>query len=76
MGEVLEDQPYVFISYSHKDSAIVLPILEQLKAGGMRLWNKGFTGEQSRRNGRLLYTQYAHRMAGILQRVADSNTEL
>lgn len=44
-----------------------------LSAGGMRLWNKGFTGEQSQRNGRRLYQMYAHRMAEILEKVRESN---
>lgn len=31
-------EPYIFISYSHKDSAIVLPIVEQLDKMGFRVW--------------------------------------
>ena len=44
-----------------------------LSAGGMRLWNKGFTGEQSQRNGRRLYQMYAHRMDEILTKVREAN---
>jgi len=44
-----------------------------LSAGGMRLWNKGFTGEQSQRNGRRLYQMYAHRMDEILTKVRQAN---
>ena len=44
-----------------------------LSAGGMRLWNKGFTGEQSQRNGRRLYQMYAHRMDEVLEKVRESN---
>ena len=44
-----------------------------LSAGGMRLWNKGFTGEQSQRNGRRLYRMYAHRMDEILNKVKEAN---
>ena len=37
--EVYEgEKPYVFISYSHKDSSRVLPIVNALKARGFRLW--------------------------------------
>lgn len=32
------DQPYSFISYSHKDKDKVLPILEKLQQVGFRLW--------------------------------------
>jgi hypothetical protein len=39
----------------------------------MRLWNKGFTGEQSQRNGRRLYQMYAHRMDEILTKVREAN---
>ena len=31
-------QPYVFISYSHKDTKLVFPILERLSQEGYRLW--------------------------------------
>ena len=44
-----------------------------LSAGGMRLWNKGFTGEQSQRNGRRLYQMYADRMDEILTKVRQAN---
>ena len=30
--------PYVFVSYAHKDSARVLPILEALSQSGFRIW--------------------------------------
>ena len=32
------DKPYVFISYAHKDSDMVLPAIEQLQAQGVCLW--------------------------------------
>ena len=31
-------EPYVFISYSHKDSDRVFPILQRLQAEGIRIW--------------------------------------
>lgn len=31
-------RPYVFISYAHKDNAIVLPLIEDLKARGFHVW--------------------------------------
>lgn len=31
-------EPYIFVSYSHKDSARVLPALEALNADGFRVW--------------------------------------
>ena len=31
-------EPYIFISYAHKDSARVLPILAQLQSRGYRVW--------------------------------------
>ena len=46
---------------------------KSLTAGGMRLWNQGFTGEQSQRNGKRLYQMYAHRMKEILSKVDESN---
>lgn len=30
--------PYIFISYAHKDTALVLPIIEELNAKGFRIW--------------------------------------
>lgn len=30
--------PYVFISYSHKDSAVVFPIVEAMSERGLRVW--------------------------------------
>lgn len=32
------DQPYVFLSYSHADEAIVFPIVEKLTELGLRIW--------------------------------------
>lgn len=32
------DQPYIFISYAHKDSDIVLPIISRLQQDGYRVW--------------------------------------
>ena len=32
------DKPYVFISYAHKDSDLVLPAIRQLQAQGVSLW--------------------------------------
>ncbi len=32
------NQPYIFISYAHKDAKTVLPILEALEGLGFRLW--------------------------------------
>ena len=32
------NQPYIFISYAHKDSDKVLPIVESLTASGFRVW--------------------------------------
>ena len=32
------DQPYIFISYSHKDSRKVWPVIEQMQADGYRVW--------------------------------------
>lgn len=31
-------RPYIFISYAHKDNAIVLPLIEDLKARGFNVW--------------------------------------
>lgn len=31
-------KPYIFISYAHKDSAVVYPILETLNSKGYRVW--------------------------------------
>ena len=31
-------EPYIFISYSHRDSKRVFPILKQLSDAGFRLW--------------------------------------
>ena len=35
------DQPYIFISYAHKDSEIVLPIISRLQEDGYRVWYEG-----------------------------------
>jgi len=32
------NENYIFVSYAHKDSGSVLPIVDQLSAGGFRLW--------------------------------------
>ena len=32
------DRPYIFISYAHKDSEIVLPIISRLQRDGYRVW--------------------------------------
>lgn len=32
------NQPYIFVSYAHKDAKTVLPILEALESLGFRLW--------------------------------------
>lgn len=32
------DQPYIFISYAHKDSEVVLPIISRLQRDGYRVW--------------------------------------
>lgn len=32
------DKPYIFISYAHADSAVVLPTIEAMKAKGINLW--------------------------------------
>ena len=32
------DEPYIFISYSHKDSRKVWPVIEQMQADGYRVW--------------------------------------
>ena len=32
------DKPYLFASYSHKDSAKVIPILQRMSADGYRIW--------------------------------------
>ena len=31
-------EPYVFVSYAHKDSHLVIPVLEKLHALGYRIW--------------------------------------
>lgn len=31
-------EPYIFISYAHKDAAIVMPIIESLQNAGFRIW--------------------------------------
>ncbi len=38
-GEVYEgSEPYAFVSYSHKDSTVVLPIAGELNSRGLRIW--------------------------------------
>ena len=32
------NKPYIFVSYAHKDSDTVLPILEALSEAGYRIW--------------------------------------
>ena len=32
------NRPYIFISYAHKDSDTVLPIIERLQKDGFRVW--------------------------------------
>ncbi len=32
------DEPYIFVSYAHKDSDVVMPILEALDESGYRVW--------------------------------------
>ena len=32
------DKPYIFISYAHKDSEIVLPVITRLQNDGYRVW--------------------------------------
>ena len=32
------NQPYTFVSYSHRDSQLVVPIIEQLESRGFRIW--------------------------------------
>lgn len=32
------DKPYIFISYAHKDSETVLPLIERLQKSGFRVW--------------------------------------
>ena len=34
----VDNNSYVFISYAHKDSAIVLPCIEAMKKKGVNLW--------------------------------------
>ena len=33
-----DDLPYIFISYAHKDSDVVLPIIARLQEDGYRVW--------------------------------------
>lgn len=32
------DKPYIFISYAHKDSDLVLPVISRLQNDGYRVW--------------------------------------
>ena len=39
------EDPYIFISYSHKDSDLVFPLINQLNSKGYRIWlDKGLNG--------------------------------
>ena len=35
------DEKYIFVSYAHKDTHIVLPIIEELQKNGFRVWYDG-----------------------------------
>ena len=37
----LGQEPYIFISYAHKDRDLVFPVLERLRANGYRFWYDG-----------------------------------
>lgn len=41
MREIFNGKPYVFISYSHKDSTEVHNLVNQLSAAGVRVWYDG-----------------------------------
>lgn|SRR5574344_107465 len=45
---------------------------KSLSVGGMRLWNKAFTEEQSARNGKRLYEMYADKIDAIHQKIENS----
>ena len=39
------EEPYIFVSYSHKDKALVIPLLNALHVAGYRIWyDKGIYG--------------------------------
>ncbi len=38
MNQYNENMPYIFISYSHRDNDLVLPIIKRLRAEGYNLW--------------------------------------
>lgn len=38
MGSYNGDKPYIFISYSHKDTAVVMKIVDQMINDGYRVW--------------------------------------
>ena len=38
MGTYNGKEPYMFVSYSHKDSALVMPIVQGLQSRGFRVW--------------------------------------
>ena len=38
MGTSKGYDPFVFISYAHADRALVMPIVQGLKARGIRVW--------------------------------------
>ena len=33
-----DQEKYIFISYAHKDSAIVVPLIENMKKAGFHVW--------------------------------------
>ncbi|MDE5561163.1 MAG: glycosyltransferase [Bacteroidaceae bacterium] len=47
-----------------------------LSVGGMRLWNGGFTAEQTKRNGKRLYEKYADKIDEIHRKVMACNASL
>ena len=49
---------------------------KSLTAGGMRLWNEGFIGEQVKKNGHLLYQMYADKIDEIKELVENCNSKL
>lgn len=38
MDAYVGDQPYIFVSYAHKDSSIVVPIIDKMQCEGYRIW--------------------------------------
>ena len=49
---------------------------KSLSAGGMRIWNSAFTGEQCQRNGIKLYQRYASEQEAIEKMVKKATDEL